>query len=255
MQIFVQTFKGIPIQIKAIAGLEQIRVSLGEKFDLLAKEEQAKSGADFLKERYWADYGLRYGDVAAMANEVADEIRGTFSRNKSANLVDSETIKSQLKDPDWHLRLAAVQILSEKVADIDLLIQALQDDSSHVRRLAAAALGAAGTSEAVPALSKTLTEDAHIGVRRTAGDALSDIGDPLAQGAMCRALSDANKLVRWRAARFLSDLGNVEALPFLNAAAADPAFEVRLEIEAAKQRIAGGGQGIGPAWRRIIEST
>jgi HEAT repeat protein len=92
-------------------------------------------------------------------------------------------------------------------------------------------------------------------VRRTAGDALSDIGDVAAQPAICRALRDSNKLVRWRAARFLSDVGTQDALPFLEQAADDPEFEVRLEIEAAMQRIRGGSEGIGPAWKRIVEQA
>ena len=55
-------------------------------------------------------------------------------------------------------------------------------------------------------------------MRRTAGDALSDIGDPAAQPSMCQALKDSNKLVRWRAARFLFDVPFVGSLPVLLAA-------------------------------------
>jgi HEAT repeat protein len=70
---------------------------------------------------------------------------------------------------------------------------------------------------------------------------------------MAQALSDGNKLVRWRAARFLNDLGTAESLPFLEAALQETEYEVLLEINAAIDRIKGGGQGAGPAWRRIAD--
>jgi hypothetical protein len=263
VQVFVQTFKNIPIQVRVTDGKTQSRVSLGEKFDVAAREAQEKSGADFLKERFWADHGVRYGPPEEIANEVADEIRGTFDFAKTdesasktaADQPSLEALQQRLKDSEWHKRLAAVQELSVLPADdvvLNLLVQALDDSLPQVRRLAAAALGTTGSQGAVQPLCRVLLEDKNVGVRRTAGDALSDIGDAAAEPAICRALGDANKLVRWRAARFLSDIGSEQALPFLKAAANDREFEVRLEIEAATQRISGGGEGLGPAWRRII---
>jgi hypothetical protein len=256
VQIFVQTFRGIPIQVKAVALLKETRISLGDRFNEAAQLAQLESGADYLKERYWADHGVRYGPLDEVANEVADELRGMFDQSRLAHVTDAapsiETLSLWMKDDDWHRRLAAVQILSALEESIPLLALALQDLNPQVRRLAAAALGATGSADAIAPLSEALIDDQSIGVRRTAGDALSDIGDASAQAAVCRALGDANKLVRWRAARFLSDVGTEEALPFLEAAADDPEFEVRLEIEAAVQRIRGGGQGLGPAWKRII---
>jgi HEAT repeat protein len=100
-----------------------------------------------------------------------------------------------------------------------------------------------------------LLNDPSAGVRRTAGDALSDIGDSSAESAVCQALSDGNKLVRWRAARFLCDTGTEAALPYLENAAQDAEFEVHLEVEAAIQRIRGGGEGLGPAWKRIMDGA
>ncbi len=42
---------------------------------------------------------------------------------------------------------------------------------------------------------------------------------------MCEALSDKNKLVRWRAARFLAEVGSAASLPALQAKQNDPEFE------------------------------
>ena len=143
--------------------------------------------------------------------------------------------------------------ISQSPVAINLLIAALQDSNAQVRRLAAAALGTTGSAVVVPSLCQALIEDSSIAVRRTAGDALSDIGDASAAAAMTQALSDGNKLVRWRAARFLNDLGTAESLPALEAALQESEYEVLLEINAAIDRIKGGGQGAGPAWRRIAD--
>lgn len=266
VQILVQTFKGVPIQVKAVTADGESRISLGEQFNETALSIQDATGADFLKERYWADHGVRYGEREQVANEVADELRGTFTsealqRAKASATtgtekpeIAEETLIAWLRDADWTKRLAAVQELKATEETVPLLAQALEDENQQVRRLAAAALGTTGSIEAIPALCAAVLTDPHVGVRRTAGDALSDIGDTLAEPAMCEALEDSNKLVRWRAARFLFDIGTTEALPFLEAAVDDKEFEVRLEIEAAIERIREGLQGIGPAWKRIVEN-
>ena len=269
VSVVVQTFRGIPIQVKAVGGDTEKRVSLGSRFNDAAQRIQSESGADYLKERYWADWGSRYGDVAAVAAEVADEITGTMDDKTLERLISqalgkvgiekstrsSSSLRERLNAQEWHTRLKAVQDIANDEAAVELLTVALSDEHPQVRRLAAAALGATGNREAVEPLCKSLLNDSSVAVRRTAGDALSDLGDVAAQSAVCSALHDANKLVRWRAARFLADNGTKEALPYLTAAVVDPEFEVRLEINAAIQRISGGLEGSAPAWKRILENT
>ena len=265
VQVHVQTFRGVPIQVKVTDAEGETRVSLGVRFNESAQSIQAQTGADYLAERYWADYGQRYGTREEIAAELAEEIEGTFDQNmmervkakalgqQTAAPVSIDVLSALLQHEDWHRRLTAVQELSGEDDALLLLCVALKDAHPQVRRLAAAALGATGSSAAVEPLCQALLKDTAVGVRRTAGDALSDIGDSAAQPAMCQALRDQNKLVRWRAARFLSEVGTAEALPYLNEAVGDSEFEVRLEIESAIQRITGGSDGIGPAWKRITE--
>lgn len=265
-QVLVQTFKGLPIQVKVVDSDGETRLSLGPGFNEAAQIIQEKTGADFLKERYWADHGVRYGERDSVAKEVLEELQAIFNAESLQQAVDvalgkthtrelpMETIKTWLSDCDWSKRLLAVQELSGSEEAVSLLAVALKDANPQVRRLAAASLGTTGSAEAVPPLCDALLTDSSVAVRRTAGDALSDLGDPSAQPAMLQALADDNKLVRWRAARFLSDVGNEDALPFLEKRKEDPAFEVRLEIEAAIQRIRGGQEGLGPAWKRIVEN-
>lgn len=269
VSVVVQTFKGVPIQVKALAPETEKRIALSNRFSEAAQAIQSKLGSDFLKERYWADWGVRYGDPAEIAAEVAEEIEGTIDEEALTRLVahacgertaevpklTANEIEKALSSQDWQSRLKAVQELGSSPEDIPLLTKALSDDRMQVRRFAAAALGATGDSDAIAPLSKALLEDTAVAVRRTAGDALSDIGDPAAEDAMCKALTDENKLVRWRAARYLAEVGSQRSLGALETAMKDVEFEVRLEAQAASERILQGSTGLAPAWKRILEET
>ncbi|MBC8000216.1 MAG: virulence factor [Leptolyngbya sp.] len=265
VSVLVQTFKAIPIQVKVVGETGEKRIALSSRFMTAAQEIQDKLGSDFLKERYWADLGIRYGDAQTVAAEVADEIEGTIDEDALGRLVASaigleslplherniDQLKKDFESSDWHIRLKVVQSLSNSEADIELLIRALKDSQMQVRRFAAAGLGAAGAAAAVAPLCQSLLEDTAIGVRRTAGDALSDLGDLSAEPSMCKALSDGSKLVRWRAARFLSEVGTARALPFLQATLSDPEDEVQMEALAAIERIGSGKEGSLPVWKKM----
>lgn len=269
VNVFVQTFRSIPIQVKVVGGGEEHRLSLGVRFNEAAMRIQDATGSDFLKERYWAEAGVRYGTIAEVAQEVFEEITGVIDDKMLVDLemkalgqavanvvpLSQDALREQLNSLDWSVRLKAVQDMGTGEDALPLLVRALKDSQHQVRRLAAAALGATGASAAVQPLCQALLSDSSIGVKRTAGDALSDLGDVSAEQAMCEALSDKNKLVRWRAARFLAEVGTVASLPALQAKQHDSEFEVRLEIETAIQRINGGGLGAAPAWKRIVESA
>lgn len=264
VQILVQTFRGIPIQVKAVDTSGELRISLGERFNEAAQFVAVECQADFLKERYWADHGMRYGEATEVANDVAEFLRGKFAEDYLEQvkaqalgkaIVNSPTIellRSWLADENWQRRLLAVEELANHPEGLPDLIAALADGHPQVRRLAAAALGGSGSSDAIRPLCDLLVNDTSPGVRRTAGDALSDLGDPSAQDAIVIALKDQNKLVRWRAARFLFDLGTIDAIPFLEGAMDDPQLEVRMEVNAAIERIKEGSTGLGPAWKRIV---
>jgi len=269
VSVVVQTFKGIPIQVKVLGQGTEKRVALAERFAAAARNVQNETSADFLKERYWADWGVRYGEPDEIAAQVADEIEGTLDDQSLKHLCDAATGKSsteaapasrqeqeaKLASSDWHVRLRTVQELRLEEGDIPLLERALLDDQMQVRRFAAAGLGATGSSKAVAPLCRALLNDVAVAVRRTAGDALSDIGDVAAEEDVCKALSDENKLVRWRACRFLSEVGTKNAVPALEAVLQDGEFEVRLEAEAAIDRILKGDKGLAPVWKRMHEDA
>lgn len=91
-------------------------------------------------------------------------------------------------------------------------------------------------------------------VRRTAGDCISDLGDPSAIEAMIQALKDPSKLVRWRAAMFLYEEGDETALEALKEAEQDPEFEVSLQVKMAIERIEHGEEAKGSVWKQMTES-
>lgn len=262
VQVFAQTFKGVPIQIKVLGSNIECREAMPTRFNEAAMAIQEKTGADYLKERFWDDKGTRYGVPSEIAKEVADELNGLIDQEKLIQIVNrevgEETIDRAIRTPDhslkssnWHDRLGAVQALSEANAPVSKLIEAAGDSHPQVRRLVAAALGMTEDPQAVPVLCEMFVNDESIGVRRTAGDALSDIGDPSAEKDVVNALFDKNKLVRWRAARFLFEVGTDYCLPFLEKASRDKEYEVKLEAKAAIERIGKGEKGTLPVWKQM----
>jgi len=121
-----------------------------------------------------------------------------------------------------------------------------------IRRLAVVFLGFIKTPEVFAPLCEALKDEA-VGVRRSAGDALTDLGDRRAIGPMVSTLKDPNKLVRWRASRFLYELGDESALPALREAQDDREFEVAMQIRQAIERIESGKVGQGPVWRQMTQ--
>ncbi len=94
----------------------------------------------------------------------------------------------QMKSPDPARRLQAIHALQsrakEKEVVLPVLIEALKDDDTYVRRDAAKALGrfGPGAAEAVPALLPLLA-DKEPSVRKAAGQSLEKIGPTAAKAA------------------------------------------------------------------------
>ena len=78
VQLLVQTFRGIPIQIKAVDPTGETRSSMGERFNEAAQYIQCQLSSDYLKERHWADHGIRYGTREEVVEQLKDELNGIF---------------------------------------------------------------------------------------------------------------------------------------------------------------------------------
>jgi len=271
VRVMVQMFRGIPIQVRVNNGREERRAALPERFGE-AVLKATVSNPFLIKERKLHDYGVRYGELDDILDEVVREIDAAYDEERLDSLVTQalaaapgeaqeaasegvkrltmEEIARRLDDPDWKTRYAALERLEPSRDTLPLLVKALRDENTSIRRLATVYLGDVKHPDALPHLFAALQDEAA-SVRRTAGDTLSDLGDPAAIGPMIKALGDRNKLVRWRAARFLYEFGDESALEALRAAQDDPEFEVRLQVRMAIERIESGHEAAGSVWQQM----
>ncbi|MDQ0337505.1 hypothetical protein J2S00_000275 [Caldalkalibacillus uzonensis] len=267
-QVYIQTIKGIPMQVKLTTPSREKRYALPQRFmDAALKVQKAVS--NLITDRRWEEQGVRYGDLDEIGEQVVEEINAAYDEERLERLVEQavadrdggigeQTISAleaakRLDDPDWKKRYAALEQLELTEEDIPVLAKALDDPNMSIRRLATAYLGEIGSKQVLPLLYRALKDKSAV-VRRTAGDALSDIGDPEATEHMIEALNDSNKLVRWRAARFLYEVGDQSAVPALREALNDPEFEISLQAKMALERIEKGEKAEGTVWQQITRS-
>lgn len=269
VQVFIQFFREIPMQIKLVAGAEERRVGLPERFQLTIMEAQGSS-PNVVMERKWVEQGVRYGDFEEVGKAVAEEISASYDNERLQQLVKaaysqnegepyvrptitSDEVREAMKSDDWKARFAALEKMDPIKEDIPLLADALRDEKASIRRLATVYLGLIEDEIVLPYLYEAL-KDKSVSVRRTAGDCLSDLGSPQAIPEMIDALKDNNKLVRWRAAMFLYEVGDETAVPALKEAEDDPEFEVALQAKMARNRIESGEEAAGSVWQQMTES-
>jgi hypothetical protein len=269
VEVTLQVFREIPIQVKAIAADGQrIQIALPDQFNQALQRVIQSTQADYVAERRWEPYPSQFGTPQDVAQLVADEIVSLLDNTELARLEaaaianeepgaaihhpSQQALLAELSHPDWKHRLKAVQKLEVNLETLSAVVLCLEDERSTIRRWAAAILGSSQMAEALEPLCRIVLSDGSAIVRRTAGDALSDLGDARAIATMSQALTDSTPLVRWRAARFLNELGDRTAIePLQQAAAYETEFDVRIEILAALERIEGGHKTQLPMWMRI----
>jgi hypothetical protein len=272
VEVAVQMFRAIPIQVRAVsADGQQARVALPDRFNQALQRTIVATGANYVAERRWEPYQSPAGSADEVAQLVADEIVNLIDEDELArietaaisNYFETESVKdidqqqallTELRHPNWKNRLKALQQVEVNPETLDRVLTLLNDEQSTIRRWAAALLGASGMMAVVEPLCRIALSDPSAMVRRTAGDALSDLGDVAAIATMTQALTDPSKLMRWRAARFLNELGDLGAVDALHQAVkSETEFDVRLEMMAALERIEGGGDTLLPMWQRITQ--
>jgi hypothetical protein len=270
VQVYVQMFRDIPMQIRLQEETELVKVGLPERF-MHAGMQAGTSSPTLLKERKLIDWGIRYGELSELSEQLIQELEAAYPAERLEALVaraakqgegepepelrqalSADAVMKLFEENDWKLRYAALQqLVTEHASErLQVLARALKDPEASIRRQAVVELGDIGAPEALPYLFSAM-KDRSVSVRRTAGDTLNDIGDVSAIGPMNDALKDPNKLVRWRAARFLYEYGDEQALEALRTAANDPEFEVSLQIRMALARIEGGGAAEGSVWQQM----
>ena len=269
VEIAVLEFRKLPSQVRVSSSEEQLRVALPQRFSDALVQVLSAIQVNYLAERCWRVLEPRYGEPSDVAQMVADELDSALSDDDLSRLAHAAIagrapaaaaknpptqaeLIAALSDPDWRQRLAAIQVIKVDEDSFPVLLAALSDPKSAVRRWAAAALGGSGRAAAVAPLCAAVAGDRSVIVRRTAGDSLSDLGTPEAVATMCDALSDRSHLVRWRAARYLNEQGDHTATAALERASeTEPDFGVCMEMNAALERIRDGGASQVPMWLRL----
>lgn len=269
VHVHVQMYKGIPLQVKVFDADGEYRIRTGDNYvEAFQSLNMSDSEDNFILQRQWVDYGVRYGDKKSVATTVVAEIQATYPEERIQRIVEAVnnyktvatvvkkevTLEEFLAAEDWEKRFQLLdQMPDPEVKDIPLLEEALKDDQMSIRRLATVYLGMIEDEAVVPVLSKAL-KDKSAAVRRTAGDCMSDLGFESFEPVMIEALKDKNKLVRWRAAMYLYEVGTEAAIPALHEAAEDKEFEVKLQASMALARIEQGEEAKGSVWKQMTES-
>ncbi|MFZ3578385.1 conserved virulence factor C family protein [Virgibacillus sp. DJP39] len=270
VQVFIQMFRGIPVQVKLQDGDDEQRFGLPERF-VEATMKASEASTNMLMERKWVEQSPRYGDTKEIGQDIVEELSATHDQERLNILIKSALSNNEsdfqqpstkpkkvtldmLDHPSWKERYAALDRMNPTMADLPVLDKALHDEKASVRRLATAYLGMIEEPEVLPYLYKAL-KDKAVNVRRTAGDCLSDLGFKEAIPEMIASLSDKSRIVRWRGAMFLYEIGDETAIPALKKAMDDPEFEVRMQVKMALARIEGGENAKGSIWHQMTEAT
>lgn len=269
VNVYVQMFKDIPLQVKLSDGEQEKRFGLPDIF-IQAMQNAQLDGDNYVLLRKWKEMGVRYGELEQIGHDVVEEIKAAYPLNRLNMLVEAaknpnkqtdlqfkkliKVTPDMLDDSDWRKRYQLLEQMEEpKIEDLPVLEKALHDENLSIRRLAVVYLGMIKDKQVLPYLYQGL-KDKVVTVRRTAGDALSDLGFKEAMEPMMEALTDKSKIVRWRAAMFLYEEGDETALPALRKAEDDPEFEVQLQVKMAIERIEGGEQAKGSIWKQMLEA-
>ncbi|AYC29440.1 conserved virulence factor C family protein [Paenisporosarcina cavernae] len=267
VQVHVQQFKNIPLQVKVFDQSSEHRIGLDQRFIEAMNEVHDPEEENYLLQRQWKDFGIRYGSKEQIATEVKEEIETIYTSDKLSQIIQSvlqpkeaqemERVKVTIEDfkqDEWKERFRLLDsIKTPDISDLDLLQIALQDNQMAIRRLAVVYIGMLSDPKVVPLLELAL-KDKSAAVRRTAGDCMSDIGFPEFEKAMQLALFDKSKIVRWRAAMFLYETGTEDSLQSLENAKNDAEYEVKLQVRMALARIKDGEDAMGSVWKQMTES-
>lgn len=265
--VHVQEFKGVPLQVKVFDNNSEERFGMQERFVTAMSIVMDPTEENYLLQRKWADYGVRYGEKDEIGKSVVEEIEAAYPQERLDALTQPKNAEKQeavsrgrkvtvdeFDVSEWETRFQLLdQMIEADLNDLPLLDKALSDEKMSIRRQAAIYLGDVGDRAAVPYVARAM-KDKSWAVRRTAGDTISDLGFEEFEPIMIETLSDKNKLVRWRAAMFLYETGTKNALVALHEAENDPEFEVKLQIKMAIARIEQGEEAEGSVWKQMTEA-
>jgi len=188
-------------------------LKLHDKTDNLLFEKEMLASTSFMVR----GTTLYMDAVKDFESEVYFKYLGEIIATKFGVGDEVSVLITALKDEDSDVRRKAAEVMDE-IGDarvVEPLIQALKDEDGSVRSNAAFALGEIGDKRAVEPLIQTLGDENNT-IRRRAAEALGKIGDERAVEPLTNALEDEISLVQ-KAAR--------EALEKIQAAVSTPPAE------------------------------
>lgn len=157
--------------------------------------------------------------------ETSDAISVEEAKTTVVNM-----LVQRLKDPDGDARWIAVELL-EEIGDprtVDAIIDILGDENAYVRALAVKALGKIGDIRSIYPLLSTLTDE-ESEVWRAVPHAVSKMGGAAVE-PFINGLRSGNKILRWRSALVLGEIGDKRAVEPLVQALEDSDNQVRIQV-------------------------
>ena len=247
-------------------------------------EEQERLQLDIVLKAEINEIDDAYSIIRLEGIVANENVQDAFNQENQSNVTGAEMSKStsqllDLESVDRFCDLAelgdtrALKVLASFVTNRQGLLPA--------RRNALAYLGGTGdmsTSDIATAKKElvfsavvsALQHEKSPAMRRTAGDALSDLGDPRAIPYAITAMEeDRSKIVQWRAARILGELGDapdtvavLKQASFSSKYTFEIAFEIKDALRKVQSRVQAQQQNDfenvprnGPIWKQIQEGA
>jgi len=159
--------------------------------------------------------------------QLLSELTGTSQ--SEAEWVTARKFARALQADRPELRMAAAKALGrlDDASGLQHLIEALTDEDPRVRLRACQACGTFADPRAVPGLSERLESDGELKVRRSAANALANVGTDQALAPLLGLLEESDESLRRIAAGALGKANNPEPVEPLARALGDESAVVR----------------------------
>src|SRR5690606_35295893 len=93
--VHVEMFSGIPLQIKVFDSISEHRISAGYRFvEAFKSVDIDKFDDNYILERKWVDFGIRYGEKEEIASSILAEIEATYPENRVVQIVEAASKKN-----------------------------------------------------------------------------------------------------------------------------------------------------------------
>ncbi|GCE07216.1 HEAT repeat domain-containing protein [Dictyobacter aurantiacus] len=143
-----------------------------------------------------------------------------------------EELDAALRNSDWSVRAAAVQVLGKREASLDVLLQAVHDEHEAVRAAAVRSLALQAEKRAgpVPGVTEALIaalRDSEWSVRAAAAQGLGRLQDTTSVEPLLSVMRDAHAAVRSASVWALGRMGSQAPIEKIEIGLQDSAWTVR----------------------------